>query len=383
MTVSCVLPLKPLNIAVLARQLAAIKKNFMAKNEGDDQSLELQLARTPSSGAVGSDTSLTMISMFSGCGGMDLGFVGGFDYCGTSYSRLPVDLLGAYDNDRKTKRTYDRNFDHELELLDLTNADVGALPAADILIGGFPCQEFSSCGPRGGINAHRGQLFRTMSRYATKHKPAVIVAENVDHLRFINGGADLKTIRRSLARAGYEVHLWPVYAPDFGVPQTRRRIFIVGVRNDLPATLTPPVATFAANHRSTSWAIDDLAKITDETVANQSQYFKAGLAQKGHGQGDEVNNKHLPAYTIRANSRSRVQFHYELPRRLTVRECARIQTFPDNFIFPDEATPSIKQIGNAVPPVLAHAIASHVINYLTALPKTKIKIRRGHDEAKT
>lgn len=355
----------------------------MAKNEGNDPCLELQVARTPSTGAAGSDTSLTMVSMFSGCGGMDLGFVGGFDYRGTSYQRLPVNLLGAYDNDRKTKRTYDKNFDHELELLDLTNADVEALPAADILIGGFPCQEFSICGPRGGIDAQRGQLFRTMSRYAAKHKPAVVVAENVDHLRFLNSGADLKTIRRSLARAGYNVHVWPVYAPDFGVPQTRRRIFIVGVRNDLPTTLTPPVAKFAGEHRSTSWAIEDLAKISDETVANQSQYFKAGLAQQGHGQGDEVNSKHMPAYTIRANSRSRVQFHYELPRRLTVRECARIQTFPDNFIFPDEATPSIKQIGNAVPPVLAHAIASHVTSYLMVLPKTKIKIRREHGEAKT
>jgi DNA (cytosine-5)-methyltransferase 1 len=352
----------------------------MAKNE-EDQCLAVQLTRVPPNGVIASDSRLSVVSMFSGCGGMDLGFVGGFEYRGASYPRLPVKLLGAYDNDRKSKRTYDTNFDQELELLDLNKTDVSKVPSADVLIGGFPCQEFSACGPRGGIDARRGGLFRTMSRYAAHHKPAVVVAENVDHLRFINGGADLKTIRRSLARAGYTVQVWPVYAPDFGVPQTRRRIFIVGVRNDLPSTLNPPKATFAEHHRSTSWAIEDLAGISDETVANQSQYFKAALAKQGHGQGDEVNSRDLPAYTIRANSRSRVQFHYELPRRLTVRECARIQTFPDNFIFPDEATPSIRQIGNAVPPVLAHAIAQHVTNYLSGLPKTKIKIRSRHGEA--
>ena len=341
----------------------------MAKNRGD-LSLAVQLARVPPTSAVAPDSRLSVVSMFSGCGGMDLGFIGGFDYRGASYPRLPIKLLGAYDNDRKSKRTYDKNFDQELQLLDLSNADVSKVPPADVLIGGFPCQEFSACGPRGGVDARRGGLFRTMSRYAAHHQPAVVVAENVDHLRFINGGADLKTIRRSIARAGYDVQVWPVYAPDFGVPQTRRRIFIVGVRDDLPSTLKPLKATFAVNHRSTSWAIEDLAGISDETVANQSQYFKAALAQRGHGQGDEVNNRDLPAYTIRANSRSRVQFHYELPRRLTVRECARIQTFPDNFIFPDETTPSIRQIGNAVPPVLAHAIAQHITNYLNELSET-------------
>ena len=354
----------------------------MAKSEGS-RGLNVLFARNSSGGSLTWRSPLSVVSMFSGCGGMDLGFVGGFTYLGTTYPRLPVKFVGAYDSDRKTKRTYDKNFDHQLELLDLTNTNVVSLPAADILIGGFPCQEFSACGPRGGINARRGGLFRTMSRYAAYHGPKVVVAENVDHLRFINGGADLKTIRRSLARAGYRVHLWPVYAPDYGVPQTRRRIFIVGVRKDLPPTLLAPEASFASDHRSTSWAIGDLAAICDETVSNQSQYFKAGLAQKGHGQGDEINNRDSPAYTIRANSRSRVQFHYELPRRLTVRECARIQTFPDDFIFPDEATPSIKQIGNAVPPVLAHAVAMQVISYLRLLPKFKTKtiVRSGCGKA--
>lgn len=319
--------------------------------------------------SVKQDTEVTrtVVSMFAGCGGMDLGFTGGFQFKGTYYRPLPFEVVAAFDIDKKCKRTYDKNFPHELTLLDLSKTDPKSLPKAEILIGGFPCQEFSACGPQGGVDSHRGGLFRVMSRYARLHRPALIVAENVANLARINGGKDLSTIRHSLKLAGYRTILWPVYAPDFGIPQTRERLIIFAVRNDLKANPELPEPTFANQHRSIEWAIADLLDVTDETVPNQSQYFKAALARTGHGQGDEVNLAALPAYTIRANSRSRVQFHYQLPRRLTVRECARIQTFPDNFIFPDEATPSIRQIGNAVPPMLAHVIGSIVAKYFSQI----------------
>lgn len=302
--------------------------------------------------------------MFSGCGGMDLGFLGGFNYRGERYATLPYELVGAFDNDVKCKTTYDLNFQHPLTVCDLGSASVEAFPEADVLIGGFPCQEFSICGPRGGIDSRRGGLFRAMSRYAKARRPSAIVGENVAHLSSINGGADLRTIRASLNRAGYRTKVFPVYAPDYGVPQSRKRIIIVGIRSDIRGdfNLLPPANVPL---RSIAWAIDDLKSIADESVPNQSQYFKAGLAPSGHGQGDERNNRSLPAYTIRANSKSRVQFHYELNRRLTVRECARIQTFPDSFIFPNEATPNIRQIGNAVPPLLAHEIARQLADFLT------------------
>lgn len=312
-----------------------------------------------------------IVSMFSGCGGLDLGFEGGFEYRGTLYERLPTDIVAAYDNDIKSKQTYDKNFSHALELFDLSKIDVLKAPAADILIGGFPCQEFSSCGPRGGVQTYRGGLFRAMSKYANYHRPMLVVAENVSHLALINKGKDLKTILRSFMLAGYRSVWWPIYAPDYGVPQTRRRVFIIGIRKDIFEKMEPLVPN-CVNHRSASWAIDDLKNIFDESVPNQSQYFKAGLAKKGHGQGDEVNQRDAPAYTIRANSRSRVQFHYELPRRLTVRECARIQTFPDSFVFPNEPTPSIRQIGNAVPPVLAYHVAKHLLVFLKSVAQKSV-----------
>lgn len=118
-------------------------------------------------------------------------------------------------------------------------------------------------------------------------------------------------------------------------------------------------------------AIGDLVNVTDESVPNQSQYFGASRAKKGNGQGDESNKKDLPAYTIRANPKSRVQFHYSLDRRLTVRECARIQTFPDNFKFIHAKTTSISQIGNAVPPMLAYIVAKTIVNYLKTVKEER------------
>ena len=111
----------------------------------------------------------------------------------------------------------------------------------------------------------------------------------------------------------------------------------------------------------------DLEQIVDETVANQSQYFVSSRATSGGGQGDNVNDPDKVAYCIRANARGRIQFHYRLDRRLTVRECARVQTFPDAFVFPFTTQRNLTLIGNAVPPILAHAVAQSVCNFIRSV----------------
>jgi len=307
---------------------------------------------------------MKLVSMFSGCGGLDLGFRGAFEYRGESYPALGFDFAGAYDFDAKAIETYRQNVHHLADVLDLSSYDPAELPAADILVGGFPCQDFSSCGPQRGLSSERGRLFEALVKYMRHHRPRMVVAENVKNLEFMQKGEVLEFIMNEFRGCGYRVEMWRMYAPDYGVPQTRTRLFIVCVRDDIEGFPVRPDPEFAGSPRSIRWAIDDLKGVDDETVPNQSQFFRAARAKKGNGQGDEVSKADQPGYTVRANAKSRIQFHYELDRRLTVRECARLQTFPDGFRFPYSNSQNVKMIGNAVPPVLAHAVAASVSAFL-------------------
>ncbi|HDS1633256.1 TPA: DNA cytosine methyltransferase [Stenotrophomonas maltophilia] len=313
---------------------------------------------------ISRDGAHSVISFFSGCGGLDLGFLGGFEYRGQRYKRLPFEIKSAYDFNKPAVDTYIRNIGPHIELADLGSASVKKFPSADVLLGGFPCQEFSVCGPRKGLESERGQLYKAMVRYAKEHRPKLVIAENVANLLYINDGWDFSVIKKTFARAGYRCVAWKVNAADYGVPQNRQRVIVVFVRKDLPFDPEPPVASYTESRRTSQWAIDDLKAVSDEAVPNQSQYFKAAVAGAGHGQGDEVTRRDAPGYTVRANAKSRIQFHYELPRRLTVRECARLQTFPDSFIFPKSSTEAVRQIGNAVPPLLGHVVAQRIAEYL-------------------
>ncbi len=317
----------------------------------------------------------SVVSYFCGCGGLDLGFRGGFKYHNEDYRKLPFNILKAYDNEPRCIETYNDYFgtDHA-DVKDLATADPKEMPKADILIGGFPCQEFSSCGPLGGLESERGRLYQTMIAYMKEHKPIMVVGENVINLERMEKGEVLKIIKKDLAEAGYEVRVWKMFAPEYGVPQRRTRLIIMCVREDVYEKYgfpEEPVPEFKDKYRSIEWAIGDLVTVTDNSVPNQGEYFGASKAKKGNGQGDESNKKDKPAYTIRANPKSRVQFHYSLDRRLTVRECARIQTFPDDFTFKFSKTVNISQIGNAVPPILAYLVAKRVAEYLETMEGEK------------
>lgn len=311
----------------------------------------------------------SVVSYFCGCGGLDLGFRGGFKYHDEDYPALPFNILEAYDNEPRCIETYNDYFGAgHATVKDLATVKPEEVSKADILIGGFPCQEFSSCGPLGGLESERGRLYRTLIAYMNTHKPKIVVGENVINLERMEKGEVLKTIKKDLAAAGYVVKVWKMFAPDYGIPQRRTRLIIMCVRKDIFDKYgfpEEPEARFKDKHRSIEWAIGDLVDVTDNSVIpNQGDYFEASKAKKGNGQGDESNKKDMPAYTIRANPKSRVQFHYSLDRRLTVRECARIQTFPDDFSFKFSKTVNISQIGNAVPPIMAYLVAQRVKQYL-------------------
>lgn len=323
-----------------------------------------ELITAESSTEVSDNAGYSTVSLFCGCGGLDLGFRGGFRYRGIEFSKHPFDIKAAYDFDSKCIATYRQNISQHGEVLDLSTYDPSAVPSADVLIGGFPCQDFATCGPRNGLNSDRGKLYRALLRYMDVHRPKIVVGENVPGLANIDKGRALETIVQELAQRAYNVRIWTLYAPDYGVPQSRTRLFIVAVRNDLDGFPIEPVPTHALKPNTISWAIDDLIPVEDDSVPNQSQYFLASKAKKGNGQGDEKSKADQPSYTIRANAKSRVQFHHRLDRRLTVRECARIQTFPDNFVFPHSATTNVMQIGNAVPPMLGYMVAGSISVFL-------------------
>lgn len=306
------------------------------------------------------------ISFFCGCGGLDLGFIGGFTYKGKRYNDLPFVIEGAYDFDKDCVTTYSKNIGAHVTQKDLSDYTPEKLPAADVLLGGFPCQDFATCGPRRGLSSDRGKLYLALIRYMKVHRPKIAVGENVPGLENLHDGEVLETIQDDLAQCGYRVKVWKLSGPDYGIPQRRTRLFIVCVRDDLKGFPSKPTARFCERpYRHTiRWAIEDLESVVDESIPNQSQYFKASRAKKGNGQGDEVSDPNKPSYTIRAKPQSRIQFHYRLNRRLTIRECARLQTFPDDFVFPHSATTNILQIGNAVPPIMGHWVANSIAKFL-------------------
>ncbi len=313
------------------------------------------------------DRPYEVTSFFSGCGGLDFGFRGGFSVLGKSYEPLPFNIVGAYDFLKDAVECYKLNVDNRIDEADLTKVDVGQLQRTDILIGGFPCQDFSSSGTKTGLEGKRGKLYRILLEYMRTHQPRVVVGENVIHLARMKDGEVLQTIVSDFESVGYHFDVWSLYAPDYGVPQSRKRLIFVGVRNDIAGFPVKPPPTHLNAPVTISQALKDLEGIEDESVTNQSQYFVASKASSGGGQGDTVNDPDKVALCIRANSRGRIQFHYKLPRRLTVRECARVQTFPDEFVFPYTTQRNLTLIGNAVPPILAHAVAKSVARFIKAI----------------
>lgn len=185
-------------------------------------------------------TPSTVLSMFCGCGGLDLGFMGGFRYLGTEFAPLPFKILKALDVDARAIATYRLNLSDHAEVGDLTTMAPEDMPRARVLVGGFPCQDFSSSGPKVGFAGKRGQLYQALVRYMVHHRPDMVVGENVPHLASLHDGRYLEAILRDFDDAGYNFAVWSLFGPDFGLSQSRRRLFLVGVRRDLGLPPAPP-----------------------------------------------------------------------------------------------------------------------------------------------
>ena len=314
-------------------------------------------------------TPFTVVSLFTGCGGLDLGFRGGFASLGKFYEERRFKHIWCNDIDKNACLTFERNFSEPIVCGDITEILKGnypqsapALPnSADVVLGGFPCQDFSLAGKRKAFDTKRGQLYLSMVGVVKRLRPAIFLAENVKGLLSIDGA--IETIRSDFAELGYDVNYRLYNAADFGVPQNRKRVIIIGTDNKrlLPGFVFPEPPLSNEGWMSIGEAIGDLENINEGAEPN---HFWSKAKRLPGTQGNTTVSKDKVAPTMRAEHHGNIEFHWDDSRRLSAREAARIQSFPDDFIFYPSTSSAYKQIGNAVPPIFGWHLASAIECYL-------------------
>lgn len=401
----------------------------------------------------GQIANLSVVSLFAGCGGLDLGFQGNFEYRHYKFPRNPYNVVLANDIDPVAALVYNSNkhfFKHEMHLGDVKNLESKDIPDFDILLAGFPCQPFSNAGQRKGIDDNRGTLFQECERVLKiglnrKNKPIAFVFENVRGImssKMPDGTSVPDEIVKLTEELGFKTKYKLVNSSNYGVPSNRYRLIIVGVRADLQefdftlmdevvkeyslpsATNSPYELTLgsilsdipeSASQLSDYWAYSPSGQYMVEKIKpcfgddkilemfrlktpleDMPEEVKVGRSWKDMNPEDmserfrkiwdnpkkyrapnfyrrfalgEING----TITASAQPENCGITHPLQNRRYTIREAARIQSFPDDFEFPYTSIPNAyKVIGNAVPPILgwviAKALEKHLINSFNDRP---------------
>lgn len=309
---------------------------------------------------------MKVISLFSGCGGLDLGF-----------KKAGFDIVWANDFDKEATQSYKANIGEHIVHKSIYDVDTSVIPDADILIGGFPCLGFTVAkGKDRKLDCDYNQLFQEYSRVLKAKQPKYFIVENVTGIKSGKEFSDffhnviLETFKKSGIDEDYKIKYDTLIASDYGVPQNRKRIIIFGTRGDILEE--PNFPTFKLTNKLTlKDAIYDLPFDYDLKVMNHT-----GTNHKVKING-YVGNRQLewdkPSPTITGRgSRSGgavIHPHPNGHRRLSVRECARIQSFPDDFIFKGSNGACFAQIGNAVPPIMSFFIANEFRKLFGQEPK--------------
>lgn len=348
-----------------------------------------------------------VLDLFCGCGGLSYGFeMAGYNV-----------VLGV-DHDEMALKTFKENHlsssSLNLDLFNHKNIDFiiqffkDRKLNLDVLIGGPPCQGFSLAGPRDKEDK-RNLLYRAMIEVAKQLKPKAFILENVPGLIQLHNGIGAKRIISDFSELGYSVSAKILYAPDYGIPQTRKRIVFVGLLNsklefeypepshnktqyitceeaigDLPALdgirgnaiqdyIMPPQSAYQENMRKGSSKIYN----HEGSIASEKTVFFLSMIPEGknykalpkeyegiYKYHEALTRYHSKKPSPTINTCHRSHFHYKWNRIPTVRESARLQTFPDTFIFYGSMAQQFKQVGNAVPPLLGNAIAEQLKKYL-------------------
>ena len=353
-----------------------------------------------------------ILSLFSGCGGLDLGFkMSGYE------------TIWANDINHWAAETFKENFGdiiNESNIEDIDPNIDNSIPECDLIVGGFPCQDFSIIWKQPGLDGNRGNLYKNFLRFIDAKKPKAFVAENVKGLLTANSGKAIQQIIADFANIGegYMVKIQLYNFAEYGVPQFRERVLIVGIRLDQEFDFIHPGPTHGPRVNRSYFTAGEALKdveyvpynnervnITEKTrkmlqlipeggnfadIPKDNPLYVKGMISHVYRRI----NRSEPAKTIIASGGGGTWgYHYPEPRPLTNRERARLQSFPDNFIFKGSVTEVRRQIGNAVPPLGVKLLAEtlmplfsgryvrkdiHTIN--ENLKKLTIKERLVYDE---
>jgi DNA (cytosine-5)-methyltransferase 1 len=302
---------------------------------------------------------MNVVSLFCGAGGLDLGFI-----------QAGHKVIWASDIDEHAVETYKHNISNHVHLADIREIDASLIPDCDIVVGGFPCQGFSVANMGRSANDSRNQLYLELLRVIREKAPAFFLAENVKGLLSLEKGQVFQAILGDFSALGYVVKHRVLNAADYGVPQKRERLIIVGVRNDIEFDFNFPAPTHAPREKATLLGLqpwvsigDALANIPEPEEAphipnhTYSKYKLRFNGYLGHRRIDPT----LPAPTVTARGDNKggvvVLHHPNNHRRMSARELASTQSFPLDYAFQCNRSIAYRLIGNAVPPLLAAAVA--------------------------
>ncbi len=300
------------------------------------------------------------VSLFCGCGGLDLGF-----------ANEGYDIVWANDFDKYAVQTYNTNFNHQAVCADITAVDISAIPDYEVLVAGFPCQPFSMMGGQKGFDDVRGTLFFRVAeiikaKIDINRKPRAIILENVRTLKTHNGGRTFATIKKLLEEElGYKVFFSVLNSADYGIPQTRNRLYLICFANH-------DIEFEFPTKQELQYTMQNLLELEVDSKYFLSDKILKTILSDGTGGYKAKSEIDLPVArplcATMAKMHRACQDNYVTQngrvRRLTPRECARLQGFSDDFSIPVSDAQAYKQFGNAVTVNVSQAVAGAVKNAL-------------------
>lgn len=306
----------------------------------------------------------TFIDLFAGIGGIRIPFTELKGYC-----------IFSSEWDKFAQKTYKTNYG-EIPHGDITKIDPRAIPNFDLLLAGFPCQPFSQAGLKKGFSDTRGTMFFHIEEIIRVKRPKAYLLENVKQLKGHDKGRTLQVIEARLRELNYSVSYTVLRAGDFGVPQNRERIYLVGFDKNTYTDIQIDKFNFPTPTFELTKVGNILQKDVDEKYTISNMLYQGHLRrkqehlEKGNGFGFSIFNEESPyTNTISARyykdgSEILIEQKDKNPRRLTPRECARLQGFPEKFIIPVSDTQAYRQFGNSVSVPVVRAIAKEIIKIL-------------------